>query len=156
MNRFTSRLLALAGLQFVVAPRMQAIFDNISIIDCNYPVKVITFVDSNGNGVQDPGEPGISGITVLLKHLHPHNDMQHEKATTDPTGLAAPTGSGWCAPYDAVTVNVVPPAGYQATTALSFGPYSFPELYGRPVTAQAPPLPDAIYVGLRQNWARSS
>ena len=144
-------LLALAGLQFVVAPRIQAIFDTISIIDCDYRVKVITFVDSNGNGLQDPGEPGISGATVLLQHLHPTNDMLHDQATTDPTGLAAPPGSGWCAPYDTGTVNVVPPVGYHATTPLFFGPFSFPELYGVPITPRAPPLPDAIYVGLRQN-----
>ena len=135
----------------LVAPPIQKLYDSIDIIDCSYGVKVIVFADSNGNGRQDPGEPGISGASVSLQHLHPTNEMRHEQATTDPTGLAVPITGGWCAPYDAVTVNVMPPAGYQLTTPLSFGPYSFLELYGRLVTPQAPPMPKVIYVGLRPN-----
>ena len=45
------------------------------------------FVDSNGNGVQDSGEPGISGVTLTLTGTSAGGNSITDRATTDTNGL---------------------------------------------------------------------
>jgi hypothetical protein len=61
--------------------------------------------DSNGNGIQDPGEPGIPGVVVTLNT--PTGPIQ---TTTDANGLYTFTG---LTPNVVYTVLFTPPAGYQ-------------------------------------------
>jgi uncharacterized repeat protein (TIGR01451 family) len=44
------------------------------------------YVDSNGNGVRDPGEPGIAGVTVTLSGSDTHGTPVNRTATTDASG----------------------------------------------------------------------
>ena len=68
------------------------------------------FEDTNGNGVQDPGEPGIGGVIVLLEPENGPNII----TTTDENGVYIFTGL----PEDSYTVSVTnPPAGMNPTTS---------------------------------------
>ncbi|MCB0183531.1 MAG: hypothetical protein KDE31_04665, partial [Caldilineaceae bacterium] len=64
--------------------------------------------DLNGNGTQDPGEPGLNGLTVTLQ---------------TPTGSSTTTTSGdgnyyfAVEPYTTYTMTVATPVGYQLTAA---------------------------------------
>lgn len=85
--------------------------------------------DANGNGVQDPGEPGLGGVTVRLRAL---DDTIISAATTDANGSyrfafgvneSANTGAGSVAGLGtgafnrryAITVDAGVPAGQVAT-----------------------------------------
>ncbi len=65
------------------------------------------FRDNNGNGVQDAGEPGMSGVTVSLSGIG--------QKTTDGNGNYSFTAN---APAN-YTVSVTPPAGYDCITPCS-------------------------------------
>ena len=70
----------------------------------------LVFQDTNGNGVQDAGEPGISGITVILRDP---NGNVIATTTTDANGnyqfVNVPPGINY-------TVTLVPPTGFAPTT----------------------------------------
>ncbi len=77
--------------------------------------------DNNGNGVQDPGEPGIPGVTVDLNQPGPDgvcgtgDDVSIGSDVTDANGNYLFTGLGegaYCADPDETTV----PDGYLLTT----------------------------------------
>ena len=76
------------------------------------PVTVGNFVwdDSNGNGVQDAGEPGIPGVTLTLMGTTGSGASVTQTTTTDANGLyqfAEPPGT--------YTVAVTTPSGYTPT-----------------------------------------
>ncbi|MVM37021.1 hypothetical protein GO730_04030 [Spirosoma sp. HMF3257] len=66
--------------------------------------------DTNGNGVQDSGEPGIPNVVVTLYV----NGVVSQTTTTDPTGHYSFTGvtGGTSNTY---TVGITPPVGFTAT-----------------------------------------
>jgi uncharacterized repeat protein (TIGR01451 family) len=71
--------------------------------------------DTNGNGIQDPGEPGIGGVTVTVTPPTgvdigngPGNPVV---VTTDPDGSWLVTGLA----AGSYTIAVTPPSGYNAT-----------------------------------------
>ncbi len=41
------------------------------------------WIDANGNGLQDPGEPGMGGVTVTLYYDHNHNGVYDAPYTVD-------------------------------------------------------------------------
>ena len=67
--------------------------------------------DLNGNGVADVGEPGLSGVLVVLSQ----GGSTVGTATTNASGLYSFTGLA----AGSYTVRVQVPAGYSATTAAS-------------------------------------
>ncbi|MFK7907073.1 MAG: SdrD B-like domain-containing protein, partial [Chitinophagales bacterium] len=70
----------------------------------------VVFEDTNGNGVQDAGEPGIEGVIVLLEPANGPNII----ATTDGNGVYIFTDL----PVDTYTVSVTnPPVGMNPTTS---------------------------------------
>src|SRR5204863_5047269 len=81
----------------------------------HYPQSVLGSIgnrvwqDSNGNGIQDPGEPGLAGVTVQLLAA---DGLVSATTTTDSTGAYnfanVPPGS--------YSVAVQPPAGYAFAT----------------------------------------
>ncbi|MVM37020.1 hypothetical protein GO730_04025 [Spirosoma sp. HMF3257] len=76
------------------------------------PATIGDFVwkDTNGNGVQDSGEPGIPNVVVTLYV----NGVVSQTTTTDPTGHYSFTGvtGGTSNTY---TVGITPPVGFTAT-----------------------------------------
>jgi hypothetical protein len=64
--------------------------------------------DQNSNGIQDPGEPGLIGLSVILKDA---SDAVVATATTDATGTYEFTG----VTAGAYTVSVAPPLYYIPT-----------------------------------------
>jgi len=70
----------------------------------------IVFDDNNGNGVQNPTEPGLGGVTVQL--INPVTGAVVATTTTDPNGAYVFTG---VAP-GAYIVRETDPAGYTSTT----------------------------------------
>jgi protocatechuate 3,4-dioxygenase beta subunit len=73
-------------------------------------VSGVTFSDLNGNGVQDPGEPGTAGVTVTL--INPTTAAVVATMTTGPTGLYTFTN---VAPGSYI-VQETDPAGVVSTT----------------------------------------
>jgi hypothetical protein len=70
------------------------------------------FADLNGNGVRDPGEPGLAGVTIYLDLNHTGRlDPGDPVALTDANGNYAFTG----VPPGNYVVREVIPAGYQQT-----------------------------------------
>ena len=69
------------------------------------------FVDTNHDGVQQPGEPGIPGVTVVLLD---GTNTPIASTTTDASGLYSFTGLTPGVPY---SVSFVTPAGYTSTSA---------------------------------------
>src|SRR5262249_4677545 len=69
------------------------------------------WLDSNSNGLQDAGEPGIAGVTVQLMDGTGTNVLA--STTTNASGLYSFTNL-MPGPY---VVRFVSPAGYQLTTA---------------------------------------
>src|SRR4029077_21031659 len=76
------------------------------------PVMVGNFVwnDSNGNGVQDSGEPGIPGVTLTLTGTTGAGVSVTQTTTTDANGLYQFTE-----PPGTYTVAVTTPTGYIPT-----------------------------------------
>ena len=73
-------------------------------------VSGITFSDLNGNGTQDPGEPGIAGVTVKL--INPATGAVVATTTTGATGLYTFTN----VTPGSYTVQETDPAGVVSTT----------------------------------------
>jgi len=46
-------------------------------------VKGVIFEDTNGNGIQDPGEPGIEGVGIVITN----SKAAMQTVTTDATGM---------------------------------------------------------------------
>ena len=119
---------------------------------CIYQIKVIAFEDLNGDGVQNPGEPGIAGVKVSLQHSRPmYDNATPEQTYTDSTGLTSFARDGACKIGDKLTINIAPLSGYRATTPLTFGPYFAPEMTYESLTQLPKDPPSMIYVGLRKN-----
>jgi large repetitive protein len=72
----------------------------------------VVYVDRNGNGVQDPGEPGIAGVVVTLD--------DGDELTEDPTMTTASDGSYVFEGLAAGTYTVLEsqPAGYGSSSPL--------------------------------------
>jgi large repetitive protein len=72
----------------------------------------VAYQDTNRNGVQDPGEPGIAGVTVTLDDGDP--------LTVDPTRITASDGSYVFqgVPAGVFTVTESQPAGYGSTSPI--------------------------------------
>jgi large repetitive protein len=89
----------------------------------------VVYQDTNRNGVQDPGEPGIAGVTVTLDDGDP--------LTVDPTRASASDGSYVFqgVPAGVFTVTESQPAGYGSTSS------SFPE---GPDTRSVTVTPDSV------------
>ena len=73
------------------------------------------YVDYDGDGVEDPGEPGLAGVTVTL-----YDDLGQVVATTttDANGNYAFED---ILPWDGWNVEITPPAGYTNTGDLDGG-----------------------------------
>ena len=76
------------------------------------PVKIGDFVwkDGNGNGVQDTGEPGISGVTLTLSGTSAAGTAVNATTTTDTNGRYS-----FSEPPGTYTVAASAPSGYTAT-----------------------------------------
>ncbi|MBW4647660.1 MAG: carboxypeptidase regulatory-like domain-containing protein [Kastovskya adunca ATA6-11-RM4] len=75
----------------------------------NSSIGDLVFNDLNGNGTQDPGEPGLANITVTLRDS---NGTAIATTTTDANGNYRFTGL----PAGSYTVSVTDPAGFAITT----------------------------------------
>ena len=89
-------------------------------------VSGVAFEDLNGNGTQDAGEPGLSGVTVTLQGP---NGAAPMTATTDANGRYAFSGVA----DGASTVTVTAPAGFDVTSA---NPTTAVVSGGTPLTTQ--------------------
>lgn len=79
------------------------------------------FADANGNGMQDPGEPGLAGRTVFLDtNGNGRLDPGEPTATTDGSGSYAFTGLA----AGTYTVAEVLPAHYKQTLPAAPGTYT--------------------------------
>ncbi|MBD1889535.1 SdrD B-like domain-containing protein [Coleofasciculus sp. FACHB-SPT9] len=92
------------------------------------------FNDTNGNGIQDEGEPGISGVVVTLKNA---NGAVIATTTTDANGNYNFSGL----PLGNYIVEVADPAGFTLTTNNDSSPVS--------LTAAAP-IVNNVDFGFRQ------
>jgi hypothetical protein len=88
---------------------------------CRGIIGDFVWVDSNGNGIQDAGEPGINGVTLHLLVTNPNQDPERTTVTANHPVTGQP---GWyqfdniTCDYD-YTVSVVAstvPAGYNPTS----------------------------------------
>ncbi|AKD56798.1 T9SS C-terminal target domain-containing protein [Spirosoma radiotolerans] len=73
------------------------------------------FVDTNKNGIQDGGEPGIPGVVVVLLN---GTNTPIASTTTNSSGIYSFTGLTPGVPY---SVSFVTPTGYVSTSALVGG-----------------------------------
>ncbi|MFM7400826.1 MAG: SdrD B-like domain-containing protein, partial [Bacteroidota bacterium] len=75
--------------------------------------------DTNGNGLQDAGEPGISGVSVILNGTEGDGDIVNLSTTTSATGEyafgAQSSGSSSLAPGTYNLTFVLPAGGYVPT-----------------------------------------
>ena len=76
-------------------------------------LRAFKFLDVNGNGTLDAGEPGLAGGTIVVSH----NGSPVGNQVTDTSGNASFIG---LAPGE-YTVREVVPTGYKATTPISVG-----------------------------------
>jgi hypothetical protein len=145
-------VVAAVGFIALIKPKVDSIFANIGNATCVYNIKVIAFADANGDGVQGADEAGVAGVAATLQHSHPMRDFTPEQTLTDESGLATLSADKYCFNNDMLTTTVVPPSGYSATTAVSFGPYPVPLIYveSSETLVAANPIPDVLYVGLKQ------
>ncbi len=74
-------------------------------------LRAFKFLDYNGNGVLDAGEPGLPGVTIVVTH----NGTPVDSKATDASGYADFAG---LAP-GTYTVQEIVPTGYKATTPTS-------------------------------------
>ncbi|MBN8687461.1 MAG: T9SS type A sorting domain-containing protein [Chitinophagales bacterium] len=77
------------------------------------------WLDNNANGVQEPAEPGLQGVTVNL--INPATNAVLQSTTTDAAGyyfFNDPVGAFGMTTY---TVEFITPAGYKPTTENSGG-----------------------------------
>lgn len=87
------------------------------------------FVDSNKNGIQDNGEPGISGVVVVLLN---GNNTPIATTTTNGSGIYSFTGLTPGVPY---SVSFVTPTGYTSTSA-QIGGNDAKDSDANPITGQ--------------------
>jgi hypothetical protein len=114
----------------------------------------VVFNDTDGNGIQEPGEPGLSGITVNLKDATgaviatTKTDSLGRYSFTDQTGIPG-TGN--------FTVSVVLPSRFTNTTptsvaiaftrgGLDFSGVNFGMAKTSPGAGSAAPVPNALVV----------
>lgn len=135
----------------LTAPPVGNVFSNVLGVTCIYRADVTAFEDLNGDGVQNPGEPALSGASVSITHSLPYPTTPSvEQALTDSNGKAQFNADRYCAKGDEITVQVAPPTGYGATTSTTFGPYPVPEPVYEVMTEVAKrPMPQFV-VGFRK------
>ncbi len=99
---------------------------------CVYRVAVVAYEDRDGNGLRDVSEPGLPGVAFAVK---PGAALAIQSQTgADGSGTvqnaeyscaqSLETGSNGQPAPNQIGVNVQAPAGYAATTELSFGPFT--------------------------------
>ena len=79
------------------------------VSDCSGTIGNFVWHDLNGNGIQDPGEPGINGVTVVL--TYPGGAVIATTTAVGPGGQNGYYQFGGLCP-GAYQVQMVPPAGY--------------------------------------------
>jgi hypothetical protein len=115
LSRFCNKLI-IAILLFVTGFLIQGVGAAIASTPCSGAIGDFVWHDQNRNGLQDSGEPGIDGVTVILKY-----SSGYEYSTT--TGLGPMNQHGYyqftgvCP--DTYFVEVVTPAGFSPTSPCS-------------------------------------
>ncbi|MFM8489305.1 MAG: SdrD B-like domain-containing protein, partial [Bacteroidota bacterium] len=97
--------------------------DTILTFDAGYwlatRIGSLVWDDTNGNGLQDAGEPGISGVSVILNGTEGDGDIVNLSTTTSATGEYAfgdqSSGSSNLAPGTYNLTFVLPAGGYVPT-----------------------------------------
>jgi hypothetical protein len=97
--------------------------DTILTFDAGYwlatRIGSLVWDDTNGNGLQDAGEPGISGVSVILNGTEGDGDIVNLSTTTSATGEyafgAQSSGSSNLAPGTYNLTFVLPAGGYVPT-----------------------------------------
>ncbi|MFM8374114.1 MAG: SdrD B-like domain-containing protein, partial [Bacteroidota bacterium] len=97
--------------------------DTILTFDAGYwlatRIGSLVWDDTNGNGLQDAGEPGISGVSVILNGTEGDGDIVNLSTTTSATGEYAfgdqSSGSSNLAPGTYNLTFVLPVGGYVPT-----------------------------------------
>ncbi len=135
----TDRNGMLAGLTHTLGPQSQAIPHKVTLgsgeiyrdADFGYvqqpgPGRAIigdtVWYDGDGDGVRDPGEPGIPGVQVCATPLaggSPICDVTNESGQYL---ISVPATAGSAQPGTYTVAPVNPPAGYTATTPVPHGP----------------------------------
>jgi hypothetical protein len=102
---------------------------------CKGSIGDFVWHDENRNGVQDPNEPGINGVTVTLTPTNPAGAPQTTVTGTSPTGQAGYYQfRNLC--QGAYEVTVTTPSGYSETLALVGAPDA--DSNGSPTTVTLP------------------
>jgi hypothetical protein len=137
----------------VAAPAVNKVFRDTVSVTCFYRGQAVAFLDKNGDGVQQPDEPGVAGVKLTVNHTAPILDQKTPEIwVSDSNGhLVFGSDANYCNSDDSLIVNVILPAGYTATTPLNLGPYDIPNWASKQPITRLPPIPTMIYVGLRQN-----
>ena len=105
------RVCAEGGGGFVPAP---GVLETVHPQACTSHIGDFVWVDFNGNGIQDAGEPGIPGVTLTLRDA---DGSPVQSATTDASGAY-----GFEAACGGVyTLDLVAPGGYASTVSLAGG-----------------------------------
>lgn len=116
------------------------------------------WIDADGDGVQDPGEPGLPGATVQL-YTDPDGDGVYDTPFGAPV-ITGPDGSYIFTnlPPDGYVVGVTPPPGYAATSGpigevipLSPGDVYLNADFGFQPTGPAGTIGDAIWLDANGN-----
>ncbi|MDH3588000.1 MAG: hypothetical protein OEQ74_01220, partial [Gammaproteobacteria bacterium] len=76
---------------------------NVGVIECTGTIGDFIWLDENGNGIQDPGEPGLENVGLTLTD----SDGNQTMTATDKNGFYQFTGL--CAGDYTVTVDMPPP-----------------------------------------------
>ena len=100
---------------------------------CSGSIGDVVWHDQNHNGKQDPGEPGINGVTVRL--LDPNTNAVLATTVTAPSGLIGGTYqfTGLCAgDYKVVVDETTLPAGFTPTDSSAPGTDSTNDSNGSP------------------------
>jgi|GEM_PF-3114746 len=111
---------ALNGGALVASVAAHGVGENDHTFDFGFvqPVCVGDYVwfDENGNGVQDPGEPGIAGVTLTLTDAAGNPVTDLDGNPVGPTTTDADGHYGFCnLPPGTYVVHVQPPDGYKPT-----------------------------------------
>jgi hypothetical protein len=137
----------------VFVPAANKVFKDMVPVTCFYSGHAVVFLDTNGDGVQQPDEPGVAGVKLTINHTAPvFSQKTPETQVSVSNGyLSFGSDTNYCNSNDSLVVNVTLPTGYTATTPLNFGPYDIPNWAAKQPITRLPPIPTVIYVGLHQN-----
>ncbi len=118
------------------------------VAPCTGKIGDFVWEDSNKNGKQDAGEPGINGVTINLRD--PNNNVLLATTTTNSSGFYQFTGL--CA--DRYKVEVVTPSGYTRTSKNASGVSDALDSDGSPVSvtlSTASSVINTIDFGFKKN-----